>query len=102
MQARNFNQRIVPNTDDTVAITGRCIVNGSTYSVNVDPEQYQMWNSRTILIQNAFPHLSSEDREWLISGTSPDGFNTLFPPEEESGEDTDDVSDLYPNLPRID
>lgn len=34
------------------------------------------------LIQDAFPHLSAEDRETIMSGTHAECWNKLFPEEE--------------------
>jgi len=34
-------------------------------------------------VQHAFPDLSAGDREFIISGTSPEGWKILFPPESE-------------------
>lgn len=32
-------------------------------------------------VQTAFPYLSADDREFLISGMSPEGFDAAFPDE---------------------
>jgi hypothetical protein len=34
-------------------------------------------------VQDAFPTLSAEEREFLISGTTPEAWAKMFPPEEE-------------------
>lgn len=34
------------------------------------------------LIQDAFPYLSAEDRETIMSGTHPDCWNKLYPEED--------------------
>lgn len=39
---------------------------------------YKSWNEGT-LIQNAFPNLSPEEREFLITGLTPEMWNDLFP-----------------------
>jgi hypothetical protein len=41
--------------------------------------------------QEAFTELPKEDREFLISGTSPDGWQTLFGDAEASDEENDSV-----------
>jgi hypothetical protein len=33
--------------------------------------QLHAWEARGDLIQDAMPHLSPDDREWLINGTTP-------------------------------
>lgn len=44
-------------------------------------EDYYNWAHRGMHIQNAMPHISADDREWLISGCLPEEFNALFPEE---------------------
>lgn len=39
-------------------------------------EQVEAWRAGT-LIQNAMPHLSVDDREWLINGTTPSEWAAL-------------------------
>lgn len=66
--------------------TGPCQVTGKTYSVKVKGEELYAYR-RGALAQNAFKTLSAEDREFLISGTSPDGWKQMYGGEdgEESG-----------------
>jgi hypothetical protein len=42
--------------------------------------------------REAFPELAKEDREFLISGTSPEGWKMLFGCTRESDEEENDVS----------
>ena len=56
--------------------TGPCIVTGEEYSVTVKgPELFQMRQSNNMM---ALKSLDSGDREFLISGTSPKGWDKLF------------------------
>lgn len=48
-----------------------------------DLEAYNKGEGPKRYIQNAFPYLSADDREFLISGMSPEGFDRLFPPDDE-------------------
>jgi hypothetical protein len=50
--------------------------------IDITPEQYARWESG-VFIQTVAPHLSADDREFIISGCTPEDWNTLFPPEEE-------------------
>ena len=65
-----------------VRLTGPCQVTGKEYSVVARPDQIAAWRAGK-LIQNAMPELSTDDREFLISGTSPEGWKILFPDGEE-------------------
>lgn len=62
-----------------------------TREIDVDPLAYFMWESRqslpVVFIQNIFLHLSADDREFLISGTTPEEWDELFPDVEEDEED---------------
>jgi hypothetical protein len=46
-------------------------------------EQYNRWQIRGLYIQDVFPHLDAETREWMISGTHPACWNEVFSDEEE-------------------
>lgn len=45
--------------------------------IDVTPEQLQRWRDGA-LIQDAMPHLSDDDREYLISGATPEEWNRAF------------------------
>jgi hypothetical protein len=49
--------------------------------INVTEEQLLAWNNG-MLIQNAMPDLSPDDREFIMMGTTPEMWNKIFPPEE--------------------
>lgn len=57
--------------------TGRCVVTGELYSVFVPSHELFAYRQGA-LIQNAMPSVSADDREFLISGTSPKGWEILF------------------------
>ena len=50
--------------------------------IDVTLEQYNAWQNGE-LIQDAMPHLSAEDREFIVSGCTPRDFDMLFPAEDE-------------------
>lgn len=66
---------------DKVTVTGNCLVTGEEYSVTVPRHGYLRWRNGT-LAQDAFPTVSLNDREFLISGTSPRGWEEMFGGEE--------------------
>lgn len=64
--------------------TGPCVVTGKPYTVKVPaPGLFKL--RQGALVQDAFPDLSFGDREFIVTGTSPEGWKQLFP----DGEDDD-------------
>ncbi len=56
----------------------KCSVTGEIYSVTVDPMKYHEWSVDKKLIQDVFPLMSIDDREFLISGFTPQEYENLF------------------------
>jgi len=57
--------------------------------VHLTDEQYQrylQWRDRKVLIQDALPDLSKEQREMLMTGLSLDSQKRMFTPEEDEDE----------------
>lgn len=79
-----FNRKhAVSQYDEThYRAVGTCPITGKQWDLVVPKEGYDSW-TKGLLIQHALPHLSSEERELLISGITQDGWVQLFPPEEE-------------------
>jgi hypothetical protein len=73
--------------------TGPCVVTGEPYSVFIPAPELFAYR-RGDKIQDAMPSVKPEDREFLMSGTSPEGWNQVFGPEEdEFFDDEDDTND---------
>lgn len=62
--------------------TGPCKVTGKPYSVSV-PAQGLFEYRHGKHIQDAFPNMSAGDREFLMSGYSPEGWQQIFGKEED-------------------
>jgi len=60
-----------------VICTGVCTQTHFDYSVTIPLEGFRKM-SEGMFIQNALPNISPEDREFLISGVSPEGKGTLY------------------------
>lgn len=60
-----------------VIFTGRCQVTKKLKTVMVPVAEYEAYH-RGGLIQDTCPSLSRDDAEFLISGTSPEGWEQLF------------------------
>lgn len=58
-------------------ISPPCLVCGKTTRVMLDYVQFQAWRRGT-LIQNAFPEMSKEEREVLITGTHGECWKRMF------------------------
>jgi hypothetical protein len=62
-------------------VTKQSIVSGKVYQMELDITQQQLddfANGRLGLIQEAFPHLSIDEREFIISGIHPIEWRELF------------------------
>ncbi len=56
-----------------------CTLCGKVHKpVILDAEKYYQWIVRNVSIQDAFPEMSAEEREILISGTCPECWKELF------------------------
>lgn len=69
--------------------TGPCMVTGKPYSVTVPAAELFAYNQGGH-IQDAMPSVKAEDREFLMSGYSPEGWNQMFGQDDDypDGEDS--------------
>jgi hypothetical protein len=76
-------------------ITKKSIISGATNTreIDVSRETLEAWEAGGILIQDAFPHLSDDDREFLMTGILPDEWDEHFSEEEYPDQDHYDQSD---------
>ena len=44
----------------------------------VTPEQIREWQTSRTLIQNAFPQLTPDQREFLLTGSTPEEWDSIF------------------------
>lgn len=66
-----------------------CPFCGTETEIAVSASDYFYWQEGK-LAQDAFPYLSADERETLISGICPSCWKSMFPPEEEEEEEFDD------------
>ena len=52
-----------------------------TREIDVTDEQLRNWREKGMLIQDAMPQVSDEDREFILTGTTPEEWNEAFPDE---------------------
>jgi hypothetical protein len=69
-------------TEDTTIID-RCRITGEMYSVTVKTADLARFEKGEGLVQNIFPYLSAGDREFVKTRISPNGWDKLFPKEEQ-------------------
>ena len=60
----------------------------NTREIPVTAEQLHAWESG-VLIQNAMPNVSADDREFLMTGITPEEWEETFAGDEESEEESD-------------
>lgn len=63
--------------EHTYTFTGPCFKTGKPYSVTVKAEELNAYR-RGAHVQDAFKSLSADDREFLMSGYSPEGWKLIF------------------------
>ena len=65
-------------------ITKRSTLSGNSHSREIDVTQAQLndWASGTF-IQNAMPHLSADDREFLMTGVTPEEWDKYIKNDED-------------------
>lgn len=50
----------------------------NTMDLNITEEEIDRWRDGSELIQNAFPHLTADQREFLMTGIMPDEWDKAF------------------------
>lgn len=68
-------------TEDSVIVSRDCSVTNKTYKVTLSKEQYNRWQAGEF-IQDVAPNMHEDDREFLISGITPQEWDKLFKDEE--------------------
>lgn len=83
----------------------QCLTCHEIYVFDVGPEDFEKWRTGQIkYVQDAFPYLTPDQREMLISRTCGPCFDRMFPEDEEeiSDEDwiatSDALDQLFRNL----
>lgn len=75
--------------DDAIILDVQCRMCGTWHSLTVSESDYYAWLDGEY-VQNAFPYLSPNERELLISHTCANCWASLFPPEEEEEEEEEE------------
>lgn len=78
----------VSRENETVTFKGPCSVTGKSMSVTVNKNDLSKYRDGAY-IQDAFPNLSPGDREFLMTGTSDEGWDILYGGDDEDEDDED-------------
>ena len=70
--------------DGFVRVYKQSCITGKHHSMVLPTRQCELehWEENMTLVQDAFPHFTPDQREFLISGSTPDEWNELFSEEE--------------------
>ena len=65
-------------------VTMKSMLTGKTHTreINATPQEIATWKSGA-LIQDAMPFLSPDEREFVMTGITPEEWNVYFPEESE-------------------
>ncbi len=77
-----YGQQAEPLGNNLVKVTGICSVTGKPHSIIVSEAGLIQWQTGT-LIQRALPDATPDEREFLMSGISPEGWILAFGTEED-------------------
>jgi len=62
----------------TSILCPKCTVCGNQAVLEVSAADYERWLIERLYIQDAFPYLSADQRELLLTGTHPECWDLLF------------------------
>lgn len=72
-----------------------CPFCGTENEIKVNMVDYWEWVNEGKLVQNAFPYLSADEREMLISGICPKCWESTFSSSDEEEEEEEDYEDDF-------
>lgn len=83
------------NNDGTVLVTRQSGFTGliSTMTIKATREQFNDWRIKGKMVQDAFPGLTADEREFLMTGVTPEEWAKAFPPEEQGEEEEEEDFD---------
>lgn len=76
-----YEERVI-NGQHFYLFTGHCVITNKNYTVKVPAQELYNYRQRQY-IQTALKSVSAEDREFLMTGYSPEGWKQVFYDEEE-------------------
>jgi hypothetical protein len=72
-------------SDGTADVFKRSTLSGKCYigKFVLTKEQFEDWKVNRKMIQDAFPHLTKDEREFFLSGSTPEEWDAAFKEEDE-------------------
>ena len=72
-------------------VTRKSDISGRVHTMDLPITRYRLdaWLHNGLLIQEAFPELTADEREFLLSGITPEEWTEVFPPEEDEQDEID-------------
>jgi len=67
---------------DGIEVYKECHITGEEYSVEMMTNDFLLWRDKGVLVQDALPYLSAEEREFLVSGINPTEWSELYEDDE--------------------
>jgi hypothetical protein len=84
-EAIDPTERLTFYPDGTALVIRYSVLKGTFNKaiLKLTEEQYNNWKVKRMLIQDAIPHLDKNEREFLMTGYTPEDWEEMFPPEED-------------------
>lgn len=84
-ESTDASERLTFYGDGTALVIRYSMLSGKFNKaiIKMTEEQYFKWKDKRVLIQDALPHLDDEEREFLMTGYTPDDWKRMFPPGDE-------------------
>ena len=73
-----YKKQKIEQVEGNVTLSRICSVSNEEYKVTITKKEYEALKARTENIQDVFPNMSPDDREFLISGTTPAEWDRLM------------------------
>jgi hypothetical protein len=73
---------IVSTNGEETTLSKKCTTSGKVYSLTLETIKYKQWE-RGSYVQDVWPNLTKEEREFILTGTTPQEWSNMFHLEEE-------------------
>lgn len=90
--SHHHNLVITENGDDHCNLTARSPLSGEFNTITINMAVWEIdtllikWRATRALVQNVFPNLNNEEREFIMTGISPADWDNFIVRDDEAGE----------------
>ena len=77
-------RKLITLQNGNCVVSGHCVETGEEYTTPEFPRQAWIDYKNGGYLQDAFSMLKAEEREFILTGVSPNGWNRIFPPQEDA------------------